>query len=189
MTCILTLVNCNNMDANPRLLIGILSLCTAMAAAHEHDSMSQMSLRGRLGSVSFEISCKPQVKADFNRGVALLHSFWFDQAGRMFDSVAAADPDCAMAYWGVAMSHTNQVNGGPSRSDLAPAQQALAKADAAREKDSREAAYIHALHLFLDGYKEDDFFTLAGRYTDAMAAVAESYPHDLEAQVFYALDS
>src|SRR5208337_2475883 len=92
----------------------------------------------RLGVMSFEISCKPQIRADFNRGVALLRSFWLDEAGRVFGSVAAADPDCAMAYWGLAMSHTNQVNGGPSPSDLAPAHQALTKADAAREKNPRE---------------------------------------------------
>jgi hypothetical protein len=85
------------------------------------------------------------------------------------------------------MSHTNQVNGGPSSSDLPPAHQALAQADAAREKSSREAAYIHALHLFLDNYKEDDFYRLAARYTDAMAAVAAAHPDDLEARVFYAL--
>jgi len=184
-----TLVSFNDMGTGVRLLVGILSLCAAIANAHghEHGGTSQIPRGARLGAVSFEISCKPQVKADFNRGVALLHSFWLDEAGHVFDSVATADPDCAMAYWGVAMSHTNQVNGGPSQSDLAPVHQALARADAAREKDSREAAYIRALHIFLDDYKEDDFYRLAARYTDAMAAVAAAYPEDLEAKVFYAL--
>ena len=63
----------------------------------------------------------------------------------------------------------------------------FAKADAAREKDAREAAYIHALHSFFDGYTEKDFEVYAERYTGAMSRVAAAYPNDLEAQVFYAL--
>src|ERR1700722_6960350 len=69
------------------------------------DNMARMadtSKPSRLGSVSFNISCKPQVKAEFNRGIALLHSFWLEEAGKSFGNVASADPDCAMAYWGVA---------------------------------------------------------------------------------------
>jgi hypothetical protein len=83
------------MDTGLKLLVAIVSLCAATVNAHEHDSTSPMPQGTRLGAVSFEISCKPQVKANFNRGVALLHSFWLDEAGRVFDSVAAADPDCA----------------------------------------------------------------------------------------------
>jgi tetratricopeptide (TPR) repeat protein len=140
-----------------------------------------------LGSVSFQTSCKPQVKEQFNRAVALLHSFWLDEAERTFKTVVMRDPDCAMAHWGVAMSDFNQVNGGPTPAGVAAAKQALAKADVAREKDAREAAYIGALHTFFDGYAEKDFQAYAERYADAMAQVAAAYPNDLEAQVFYAL--
>lgn len=140
-----------------------------------------------LGSVSFQISCKPQVKKEFNRAVALLHSFWLDEAERTFKSVAIRDPDCAMAEWGVAMTNFNQVNGGPTSVGVAAANKALAKADAEHEKDPREAAYIHALHSFFDGYAERDFQTYAERYAGAMAQVAAAYPNDLEAQVFHAL--
>ncbi|HEV2703653.1 MAG TPA: hypothetical protein VGV09_18655 [Steroidobacteraceae bacterium] len=124
---------------------------------------------------------------EFNRAVALLHSFALLQSEQAFAKVAAEDPECAMAYWGIAMSHANQVNGGPAASDLGPARQALERADAAKEKDSREAAYIRALHALFDGFKADDFYKLAGRYTDSMAQVAATYPKDIEAQVFYAL--
>jgi tetratricopeptide (TPR) repeat protein len=140
-----------------------------------------------LGSVSIQTSCKPQVKEEFNRAVALLHSFWLDQAERSFRAVAMRDPGCAMAQWGVAMSDFNQVNGGPTPAGAAAANQALAKADVAREKSPREAAYIRALHSFFDGYDEKDFQIHAERYTDAMAQVAAAYPNDLEAQIFYAL--
>jgi tetratricopeptide (TPR) repeat protein len=140
-----------------------------------------------LGSVSFKTSCKPQVKEKFNRAVALLHSFWLDEAERAFKAVAISDPDCAMAQWGVAMTNFNQVNGGPKLAGVAAAIQALAKANAAREKGPREAAYIGALHSFFDGYAEKDFQIYAERYAGAMAQVAAAYPNDLEAQVFYAL--
>ena len=149
--------------------------------------MADTAMPSRLGSVSFKISCKPQVKAEFNRGVAFLHSFWLDDAEKTFMAVAAADPDCAMAYWGVAMADSTQVNGGPTVAGVAAASQALAKADSAREKDPREAAYIQALHGFFDGYREDDFLVYATRYTDSMAVVAAAYPGDPEAQIFYAL--
>ena len=140
-----------------------------------------------LGSVSFQTSCNPKVKEEFNRAVALLHSFWLDEAERTFRAVAARDPNCAMAQWGVAMTNFNQVNGGPTSGGVAAANQALAKADAAREKDPREAAYIGALHNFFNGYAEKDFQVHAERYAGDMAQVAATYPNDLEAQVFYAL--
>jgi tetratricopeptide (TPR) repeat protein len=140
-----------------------------------------------LGSVSFQTSCKPQVQQEFNRAVALLHSFWLDAAERSFQAVARRDPDCAMAQWGVAMTNFNQVNGGPTPTGVVAAIHVLAKADVAREKDAREAAYIHALHSFFDGYVEKDFQTYAERYVGAMAQVAAAYPSDLEVQVFYAL--
>jgi tetratricopeptide (TPR) repeat protein len=164
-------------------LIGVLQGFSAVA--HEH--AEHMPMGARLGTVSFETSCRPQVQADFNRAVALLHSFWLDEAERTFMNVAIADPDCAMAYWGMAMADFNEVNGGPTAEGIVRANQSLAKADSAREKDPREAAYIHAVHLFFDGYAGGDFDVYAKRYTDAMEEVATRYPYDLEAQVFYAL--
>jgi tetratricopeptide (TPR) repeat protein len=140
-----------------------------------------------LGSVSFQTSCKPQVKKEFNRAVALLHSFWLDEAERTFKAVAKRDPGCAMAQWGVAMTNFNQVNGGPTPAGVVAANQALAKADVAREKDAREAVYIGTLHSFFDGYVEKDFQTYAEQYSGAMSKVAAAYPNDLEAQVFYGL--
>jgi tetratricopeptide (TPR) repeat protein len=154
-------------------------------AAMEHTSSALTP--AMLGSVSFQTSCKSQVKEEFNRAVALLHSFWLDEAERTFKAVAKKDPGCAMAQWGVAMTELNQVNGGPTVAGVAAASQALAKAVVAREKDPREAAYIRALHSFFDGYDENDFQMYAERYANAMAQVAATYPNDLEAQIFYAL--
>jgi hypothetical protein len=161
------------------------------AAATPAQVTEQRSPSARLGSVSFETSCKAQVQADFNRGVALLHSFWHDEADRMFERVATLDPDCAMAYWGEAMTHFHQYLDTPQPSDLAAAHQDLREADAAHEKSAREAAYLHAIHLFFDGlpdgFTSQDRIEHAGRYSDAMARIAADYPDDLEAKVFYAL--
>jgi tetratricopeptide (TPR) repeat protein len=142
---------------------------------------------GRLGAVAFEISCKPDVKADFDRGISLLHSFWYQAAGDMFAKVLASDPQCAMAYWGQAMTGFPQVNGWPEAAAVVAAERALASADAATERTPREAAWIHTLHVFYDGFGREDARAHAKAYSDAMAALAAAYPEDLEAQVFYAL--
>jgi tetratricopeptide (TPR) repeat protein len=140
-----------------------------------------------LGTVSFATSCKSEQAAEFNHGVALLHSFWLNAAEKVFAKIAAEDPQCAMAYWGIAMTDFNQVNGGPTMDGVRNARSALAKADAAREKDSREAGYLAALHRFFDKYTEGDFNPRSAKYSAAMAVLARDYPEDLEAQVFYAL--
>jgi tetratricopeptide (TPR) repeat protein len=141
----------------------------------------------RLGTVAFETSCKPAVRDDFDRGVALLHSFWHDEAQRVFEGIAMADPQCAMAYWGLAMTHFHQLLDSPSSSDLAAAAQELARADTAAETSPRESAYIRALHRFFDGYTREDYIVHAQHYSEAMSELSAAYPKDLEAKIFYAL--
>ena len=174
------------------LVVGALPLHCIGNPISEHNMAEMANAYGALtpavlGSVSFQTSCKPKVKEEFNRAIALLHSFWLDEAEKTFKAVAKRDPGCAMAEWGVAMTNFNQVNGGPTSVGVAAANKALAKADAAREKDPRETAYIQALHSFFDGYTESEFQTYAERYAGAMSQVAAAYPNDLEAQVFHAL--
>jgi tetratricopeptide (TPR) repeat protein len=174
------------------LVLGAMPLQCVGNPIAEHNMAGMAHVSGSLtpavlGSVSFQTSCNPKVKEEFNRAVALLHSFWLDEAERAFKVVAIRDPDCAMAQWGVAMTNFNQVNGGPTPAGVATANQALANADAELKRNPREAAYIRALHTFFDGYAEKDFQTYAERYAGAMAQVAAAYPNDLEAQVFYAL--
>src|SRR5581483_11428630 len=73
----------------------------------------------RLGTVSFSTSCSPSVQASFNRGVALLHDFWYEEAERQFEAVAKADPGCAIAHWGEAMSEFHQIWGRPDEAVMA----------------------------------------------------------------------
>lgn len=155
--------------------------------AGAHDTGPREAPSERLGSVAFAISCKPAVQANFDRGVSFLHSFWYDAAADMFTRVIASDPDCAMGYWGQAMTGFPQINGWPDDAAVAAAERALAAADAARERTARETAYIRALRHFYDGFTRRDAVAHARQYSDAMGALAASHPEDLEAQVFYAL--
>jgi tetratricopeptide (TPR) repeat protein len=159
----------------------------AMPSTHLTSQPSEDAVPGKVGTVHFEISCAPDVRAEFNRGIALLHSFWHDQAFRAFENVASSDPDCAIAYWAEAISHFHQLLASPTPADIQAGVAELAQADRAREKSPREAAYIEALHRFFDGYRAEDYLRSATAYAGAMATVAKTYPHDLEAQVFYAL--
>ncbi len=172
----------------------ILTLSVALGAraqAHSHDEMAGMPVPEKLGTVSFETSCKPEVSADFNRGVALLHSFWITAARDEFERVAASDPACAMAYWGEGMTDLHQYFDTPTPGDVARAQEDLKKADAATETSPRETAYIGALHAFFDDYAEVKTHALylarTKRYSDAMETLAAGFPDDVEAQIFYAL--
>jgi len=98
--------------------------------------------------VAFGISCKPAVQANFDRGVSFLHSFWYDSATDSFAKVIASDPDCAMGYWGQAMTGFPQINGWPDDAAVAAAERALASADAARERTPRA-------HVTAAGYRSD----------------------------------
>lgn len=170
------------------LCLGFLAPC---ADAHSHDDMAGVPVPEKLGTVAFETSCKRAVRADFDRGVALLHSFWIPIARETFEHVAASDPDCAMAYWGEAMADLHQLFDTPTADDIAHGQAALKKADAATETSPRETAYIGALHGFFDDYATvktpADYRVRTKRYSDAMETLAAAFPDDVEGQIFYAL--
>ena len=107
-----------------RLIVAV-ALCLAslpVVAQHEHGALSPDLIGG--ASVKFETSCAAAVKDDFNNGVALLHSFWFPEAIKAFEGILARDATCAMAHWGLALSHWGNPFGGlkPARTvDLAKA--------------------------------------------------------------------
>src|SRR5690606_12955252 len=123
------------------LLIVSMSLVPIAAAAqHEHPAGSAPQ---RVGTVRFATSCAPPVQEEFNRGVPLLHSFWFSAAIDSFNAVLATDPACAMAHWGIAMSWWGNPFGGfRSPAALASGRAAVEQAIAAAPKDARERDYI-----------------------------------------------
>ncbi|ABF42656.1 TPR repeat protein [Candidatus Koribacter versatilis Ellin345] len=141
-----------------------------------------------LGSVTFPISCTAEVQGDFNRSVALLHSFAYAAALNAFQAVAERDPKCAMAYWGVAMSGYHQLwEPAISADGAARAQRELSLAMSAGAVTDRERGFLNAANAIFKDADTVPIATRAGAYEKAMAELAARYPADVEVQTFYAL--
>jgi tetratricopeptide (TPR) repeat protein len=140
----------------------------------------------RLGSVSFPVSCSPSVRAGFNRGVALLHDFWYDEARPQFERMAKADPTCAMAHWGIAMSVFHQIWDRPDDAAMALGWQQMQAAQLQPAKSVRERQYVAALSGFFRPDQRDYPARIKG-YAAAMANIYQHHPHDVDAGAFYAL--
>ena len=141
------------------------------------------------GTVSFPVSCNATAQPLFDRAVALLHSFEFGRAIAAFNTALKADPSCAMAEWGVALSRWGNPFAAGLRS-AAPLQQgreAVARATALGARTPREQAYIDAVRRLYADFETTDQRSRILAYRDAMAAVAAANPGDIEASIFYAL--
>jgi hypothetical protein len=147
---------------------------------HSHDS-------AHVGTVRFETSCTPAVQADFNHAMALLHSFWYDEAARAFKSIAQADQACGMAWWGVAMSYYHPLWAPPNPEEFRTGSEAARRAREIGARTQRERAYINAISTFYDTSGNADHLERVKRYREAMAALHRDYPDDPEAGVLYAL--
>ena len=140
----------------------------------------------RLGAVSFSVSCSPAARAPFNRGVALLHDFWYDEARPQFEKIARSEPLCAMAHWGIAMSVFHQMWDRPDEAATALGWRQLQIAQAHPAKSARERQYVAALSRFFRPDKRD-YQARIEDYAAAMAKLYGRYPHDVDAGAFYAL--
>src|ERR1700689_1811407 len=140
----------------------------------------------KLGKVSFPTSCSPDVARDFERSVALLHSFAYAAAEQSFRNVAAADPTCAMAHWGIAMSHYHQLWSPPAAAELPDGQVEAERALSMDRGSPRERQFIVAAAAYYRDINEAPA-ARAKAYEEAMLAAARSNPQDTEVQVFYAL--
>jgi hypothetical protein len=141
----------------------------------------------KFGDVDFPTSCKPAIQADFNRSVAILHSFWYERARSEFEKVAAGDPACAMAYWGIAMTYWHPLWAPPDQGDLEKGAAAAEKAASLRAKTQREREYIAAVNAYYHDWQNYKPHQRAVAYNVAMEKVYKDYPKDIEAQCFYAL--
>ena len=137
--------------------------------------------------VNFPISCSPTAQKAFNHAAWTLHSFWYPEALQVFTNIAKAEPDCAMAYWGVAMSHWYPLWFPPSEAALKAGSEAVAKANDAGTKTEREKVYVAAIAAFYKDYDRVDHKTRAIAYEKAMEQVHAGFPDDQEAGVFYSL--
>jgi tetratricopeptide (TPR) repeat protein len=167
-------------------MLSTLALVAALAApdtqAHDHGLAPD-----RLGTVDFPISCDKAARAHFDRAVALLHSFWYAEADAAFARAAAADPRCAMAQWGIAMSQYQQFWEPPAAAALARGAEAAQKAAALGAPSARERGFIGAIGVFYKDHATVDHRTRAKAYEKAMEDLHRQLPDDLEAAAFHGL--
>jgi hypothetical protein len=154
------------------------------AADDEHHSHPTPE---RLGTVTFQTSCRVAVKPAFERAMALLHSFAYSASEHAFLDVADRDPGCAIAHWGMAMSHFHQLWEPPSGDELREGAEQIRRAVEIRAGSQREQQFIEALDTYYRDPDQEAPETRAERYARAMADVARNNAHDAEAQIFYAL--
>jgi tetratricopeptide (TPR) repeat protein len=140
-----------------------------------------------IGSVRFPVSCTPAAQKTFERGVALLHSFWYDEAEKTFSELTRIDPGCAMGYWGIAMSLYHPVWALPTSADLKKGMAAVDKARSAAAKTQRERDYIAAMEAFYKDPDKGPHRQRALAWRDAMQQLSMRYPEDHEAAIFFAL--
>ena len=141
-----------------------------------------------LGRVNFETSCTPQAQEKFDRGLAMVHSFFYPDSVQAFTDAAAADPQCAIAYWGVAISHRpNPLILPLTSTALKNGLEAVEKGKAIGAKTERERDWLAAIELYYKDYDKVDQTERGLAYGRAMEALMQKYPDDPEAAIFYAL--
>jgi tetratricopeptide (TPR) repeat protein len=167
-----------------RISLALLLVVPAAVAQEEHNHGAPE----KLGKVSFPTSCSPAIQEQFDRGVALLHSFAYAPAESTFQGVAEADPQCAMAHWGMAMAYFRQLWDPPI---LPPtiliAQTEIQRAQQIPAGSERERQFIAALALLYQDAGSVPYRTRASNYEHAMGELAAANKNDVESQVFYAL--
>jgi hypothetical protein len=141
----------------------------------------------QLGKVHFETSCTPAAQKLFDQGMLYQHSFWYRAAKQAFEATLTEDPNCAMAYWGIALSLLYNPHAPPPPANLPLGLEAVQKAEALNAKTERERDYIGALAAMYAGYDKVDHRTRVQNYLKAQEQVALRYPKDDEAQIGYAI--
>ena len=180
------------------VLVGVAASSLAINHADCATGPEPGDLRG-VGKVTFPITCAPDVQSDFARGVALLHSFFYEEARRVFTSVAERDPKCAMAQWGIAMTWWHPIWTPPTPDEMRAGKAAIEKAMSMDAGSDRERGFITALNTY---YHTADGSSAAPvgqschgpvgprdrviAYERAMQQLRDKYPDDFEVQTFYA---
>jgi hypothetical protein len=168
----------------------LLSLVVVPVAAQTMSPMAMDSASAdggeRLGTVSFPVSCAAGTQAGMNRGVALLHDFWYEEARSQFERLVKSDPGCAMAHWGLAMSMFHQIWSRPDAKTMTAGSAEMEKAQSLTAGSEREHGYIAAL---ADFYRPDarEYQARADGYAAAMGRLFAQFPDDVDAGAFYAL--
>jgi hypothetical protein len=141
----------------------------------------------KLGTVHFETSCKPEAQKLFDTGMLYQHSFWYRASQQVFADVLKADPECGIAYWGIALSLLWNPHVAPPAKNLAEGAAAIAKGKSVGANSQRERDYLDALAVMYADHEKVDHRTRVQAYARAMEQLAQRYPDDDEAQIHYAL--
>lgn len=160
-------------------LLAIAAPASAQDHAH-HDA--------ELGSVQFPVTCNAQAQTLMNTGVAMMHSFWFAEARKTFESVLKADPTCGVAYWGIAITHFgNPFGGGPRAEGSKAGLDAAERGAAIGGKSARDQGYIDAAVALYHDYDRVDNRTRMRAYTEALGELTAQDPNDTESAIFHSL--
>ena len=175
------------------LIAGFTALVAETAAVPEPGDLRAA------GTVDFPVSCTPAARPEFVRGVALLHSFFYEEARRIFTDVAAKDPTCAMAQWGIAMTWWHPIWTPPTPDEMRAGKAAIEKAMGMTAGTERERGFIQALNVYYNSSDSPNTGAVGQSchgpvgapdrvvaYEKAMRQLSEKYPDDFEAQTFYA---
>jgi tetratricopeptide (TPR) repeat protein len=171
-----------------RLIVLLLLTCLSyVAETRAQGGHGHQSTDGELGRVDFPISCGSRSQTQFNRAVAWIHSFEYEEAEKAFTEITIADPKCGIAFWGIAMSIYHPIWAPPSAAELQKGGGALRKAKSAGANTQREREYITAMEVFYEKSESLDHRARALAFSEAMAGLHRRYPTDNEAAAFYAL--
>jgi hypothetical protein len=162
------------------IVLAVLVAAQENRAQHEHPAPV-------LGTVRFENSCSPAAQEPFGRAIALLHSFGYEESRRAFEQAAKADPECAIALWGVARTWYHPIWAPPSPEELKQGSASLERARAIPARTQREGDYIEALAAFYRDWQSTDHTSRAMAYEKALGELQARYPQDDEAAIFHAL--
>jgi tetratricopeptide (TPR) repeat protein len=163
------------------LLIYVISLAVTPGFAQQHSNESS------LGQVNFSISCSAAGQSKFNRGLALLHHMMYAQAEKEFTALSELEPDCPMAYWGIAMTLFHPLWSEPSEEELRRGWAAVEKAQALKPNTEREQSYIDAVEAFYRDWKTIDHSKRIAAWEAAQEKIYQAKPDDIDAGAFYAL--
>jgi tetratricopeptide (TPR) repeat protein len=180
------------------LLLLVIVSCNGKNKTSTNQAINEMGLKHgeviscgppdkEFGSVGFETSCSDKVKKDFHLAIALLHSFEYDEAEKVFAKIIDEQPECAMAYWGVAMSNYHPLWTAPTSAELEKGAKAIAIAQSLKQKSKIETDYINAIALFYKDWNTTDHRTRSQNYEKAMEKIYVTNSNNKEAALFYSL--
>ena len=165
----------------------LLALLSTSVAEAQKKGKKPPAAPEKVGQAAFPISCKKTVQKTFDRGIALLHSFWYPEAERAFTSIIQTDPNCAMGYWGIAMSFYHPLWEAPNARELRRGWTFAVRAKKLGSKSERERDYLAAIETFYHDSDKIDHATRAVAYEKAMERLHQKHPEDREGAIFYAL--